>query len=215
MEEEAHMSAPTVKNRPFILGITGGIASGKTTVTSYLKSKNIFVIDSDQIVHDLYEFDKSMREEIENLLHIDLNMQDYKKEIARIIFNNDSLRLNLNQIIHPRVYQMIERLIALNSHERLIVLDIPLLFETRMQNLCDWISVVYVSKQIQIKRLMLRNQMKEHDARLRIDSQMPLDEKRKLAHYVLDNQKDLKHLYDQVDHMLERIYYEIERPHQN
>lgn len=209
------MSAPTVKNRPFILGITGGIASGKTTVTSYLKSKNIFVIDSDQIVHDLYEFDKSMREEIENLLHIDLNMQDYKKEIARIIFNNDSLRLNLNQIIHPRVYQMIERLIALNSHERLIVLDIPLLFETRMQNLCDWISVVYVSKQIQIKRLMLRNQMKEHDARLRIDSQMPLDEKRKLAHYVLDNQKDLKHLYDQVDHMLERIYYEIERPHQN
>lgn len=215
MEEEAHMSAPTVKNRPFILGITGGIASGKTTVTSYLKSKNIFVIDSDQIVHDLYEFDKSMREEIENLLHIDLNMQDYKKEIARIIFNNDSLRLNLNQIIHPRVYQMIERLIALNSHERLIVLDIPLLFETRMQNLCDLISVVYVSKQIQIKRLMLRNQMKEHDARLRIDSQMPLDEKRKLAHYVLDNQKDLKHLYDQVDHMLERIYYEIERPHQN
>lgn len=215
MEEEAHMSAPTVKNRPFILGITGGIASGKTTVTSYLKSKNIFVIDSDQIVHDLYEFDKSMREEIENLLHIDLNMQDYKKEIARIIFNNDSLRLNLNQIIHPRVYQMIERLIALNSHERLIVLDIPLLFETRMQNLCDWISVVYVSKQIQIRRLMLRNQMKKHDARLRIDSQMPLDEKRKLAHYVLDNQKDLKHLYDQVDHMLERIYYEIERPHQN
>ena len=97
--------------------------------------------------------------------------------MRELFFNNDSLRLNLNQIIHPRVYQMIERLIALNSHERLIVLDIPLLFETRMQNLCDWISVVYVSKQIQIKRLMLRNQMKEHDARLRIDSQMPLDEK--------------------------------------
>lgn len=199
------MCANSVKNKKIVIGLTGGIATGKTTVSNYLLAKGIRVIDSDKIVHELYETNKKMKNEILTLLNIDLDNVNYKQEIASKIFNNDHLRQQINQIIHPLVLKELIKQRDENQNESIVVLDIPLLFEAKMTNLVDYIFVVYLNKDMQINRLLKRNNYTKTEALSRINAQFDLEFKKDLADYVLDNNSTVEALYMQIDDAIKEL----------
>ncbi len=194
------MPVQHVKSRPIIIGLTGGIASGKSTATSYLDKKGIAVIDSDRIVKDAWLTNFNMLHDIEVLFHtLD------KKVIAEKIFEHDDLRAKLNAIVHPYVFKMIENQLSALRDEDIVVIDMPLLFEVGYEKRVDYTAVIYVSEDEAMKRLMARDQINEETAKKRIHAQMPIDKKKAMADFVLDNMLDKENLYQLIDYMLRSI----------
>lgn len=194
------MSVRHVKNRPILIGLTGGIASGKSTAARYFESLNIPVIDSDLIVKHLWLHQHDMLDQIETVFHtLD------KKVIATTIFSNEILRETLNGIVHPYVFLEIARMVKSLKDETMLVIDMPLLFEVGYQDQVDYTAVVCVNKEIAIKRVMARDHLSFEEASKRVASQMPIEEKCEKADYILDNQKDKETLYKAIDHMLGSI----------
>lgn len=186
-----------------VIGITGGIASGKSTVSHYLISKGFIVMDCDLLTRQSYIdcFD-DIKEAFSDCI---INNEIIRPLLSNRVFNNDEDMKTLEGIIHPYVRE--KMLEAIDSKkEGIIFLDIPLLFEAHMEDLCDEIWVVYVNKDLQLNRLMKRNQMDKKTANMRIDSQMSLDEKKKRADLVIDNSTTLSFLYHQIDARLEELH---------
>ncbi|VEU82643.1 DNA-formamidopyrimidine glycosylase [Acholeplasma hippikon] len=182
-----------------VIALTGGIASGKSTVSNYLIKKGFKVLDSDLFVRNLY-LDKDFRlmiaKKFDSFKDNDLD----KEKLASIIFNDKKNKKKLEKIIHPLVFKYLDDEI-INNYEHLLFLDIPLLFETKYKNY-DESLLVYVPKKIQLDRLMKRNNLSEMEANLRINNQMSLEGKKKLATYVINNKGTLKDLYKSIDNYL-------------
>jgi dephospho-CoA kinase len=174
----------------FKIGLTGGIASGKTSVAKWFADKGITVFDADKIVHELLSkpFMISKINEEFGSRYIE-NGKINRTHLAKKIFNDPWAKNKLEGIIHPFVLkEMMERCrISELKNEKLIILDIPLLLEKDWDKYVDEVWVVYVSLSIQIQRLMQRNELIMEDAKQRIFSQMLLDEKIKKADRVIDN----------------------------
>ena len=203
------MFAKTVKNnKSYVIGLTGGIATGKTTAINYIKQKNIKVIDSDLIVKELWQNNLELNQKAIELFNLkSLEMVD-KKELKQLVFNDqDKLKL-LNNLVHPYVLREIERLVNLYRDEKYIIIDMPLLFEVGYQNQCDETWLIYVPQSLQIKRLMKRDHMKIAQAIKRIGFQMDIDQKKMLADHVLENRKNVRRLYHQIDILLEEYKHE-------
>lgn len=185
-----------------VIGLTGGIASGKTTAANYLKKKGFKVIDSDLIVKNLYE-DKEIRlfiaKKFDCLKDNDLD----KEKLASIIFNDKKKRTKLEQILHPLVFQKLDFEVS-NNEDYLLFLDIPLLFETNYLNF-DESLLIYVDRKTQLDRLIKRNNLTQDEALLRINSQMSLEKKKKLATYVINNKGSLIELYEAINNYLLRF----------
>lgn len=174
------------------IGLTGGIASGKSTVSAMLRSYSIPVIDADQAARDVVEPGTETLARIvdhfgQGVLNEDGTLA--RKKLGAIIFQDEAERKALNGVIHPAVRK---RMAEWKDHylaqgETTIVYDIPLLFESELFYLVDKVLLVYVDQQTQLSRLMSRDQAGEADARKRIASQMSLEEKRKRADAVIDN----------------------------
>ncbi|MDD8048286.1 MAG: dephospho-CoA kinase [Thomasclavelia sp.] len=179
-----------------VIGITGGIACGKSEVTSYLTSKGYVVIDSDKLVNEAYQ-----DSDIKNKLEASFHTLD-KKSIGQVIFNDTNKKKTLENIIHPFVIEGLKKGIQTNQNQDLIFLDIPLLYESNLEYLCDKVIVVSITLDNQIKRLCKRDNIDPNYARIKIDSQMRLKEKEKRADYVLDNNHSLDDLYHQIDMIL-------------
>lgn len=191
-----------------IIGLTGGIASGKSTVSNMFRQKNITVIDADQIAKEVVEIGKPAYEKIVH--HFGMEILNIDKTINRgklgsIIFTDEAERKVLNNIVHPAVREeMLEQVeIAKKNQEKIIVLDIPLLYESNLTYLVDKVLLVYVDKEVQVKRLMERNSYTYEEAKVRIDAQLPLDEKKKLADAVLDNNNTTKQTESQLNKVIE------------
>lgn len=194
-----------------ILGLTGGIATGKSTVSKLFAKEGITVLDSDLIAHDLMKKDREAYKKI--VSHFKEDILDEEKEIDRrklskIVFNNYDELKHLNRIVHPLVRKFILSYIR-KSEEKLIVLDVPLLFEAKFDEICDKILVVSCSYEKQIKRIMERNNITEKEAILRINSQMPLNKKISKASFVIDNsytlsdlEKEFSKLYALIKEMI-------------
>lgn len=194
-----------------ILGLTGGIATGKSTVSKLFAKEGITVLDSDLIAHDLMKKDREAYKKI--VSHFKEDILDEEKEIDRrklskIVFNNYDELKHLNRIVHPLVRKFILSYIR-KSEEKLIVLDVPLLFEAKFDEICDKILVVSCSYEKQIKRIMERNNITEKEAVLRINSQMPLNKKISKASFVIDNsytlsdlEKEFSKLYALIKEMI-------------
>ncbi len=188
-----------------IIGLTGGIATGKSTVTNYLEQKyNFPVIDADVLAREAVEIDSPIFQQIvqrygREITDLDGNLE--RSKLAKIIFNNKREKLWLESLIHPFVLQSFHQQIRTNNNA-IIVLAIPLLFEAKMSNLATEIWVVACSFSTQIERLKIRNNLSTEDAILRINSQMPLGEKIKLANVVLDNNQNLEYLFKQIDQII-------------
>lgn len=195
-----------------IIGITGSIATGKSTISKYLISKGYTVIDSDKIVHDLLTKEKVLSE-ISAAFGRDLIVDGVlvRKLLGKIIFNNEEKRKLLNSIIHPLV---IEKIISKtkeykNNPNNLIFVDIPLLYEEGLEYLVEKVIVVYIPQDLQIKRLMARDNIDKEYSLKKINVSMDIETKKQKADYVIDNSLDLTETYKNVDEVLRRIKNEI------
>lgn len=188
-----------------IIGLTGGIASGKSTVSTFIREKGIPVIDADVAAREVVEKGEEAYQQIvdtfgEKVLHSDGTIN--REELGAIIFNDTDKRNKLNSIVHPAVRKRMDQLEKKYIDEgfKTIVLDIPLLFENRKLDQFDFTILVYVDEEVQLKRLTERNHLTEEQAKSRIRSQMSLKDKIPLADEVIDNNgtiEETKHqLYD-------------------
>lgn len=190
-----------------IIGLTGGIASGKSTVSHYLKKLGFPIIDADRITHELYEKNEEFcKALVENFGEKIIQKGAIsRKIIGDIVFSNQSQLKKLEEITHPFIFDKIKDEIEelKNRGEKVIFLDIALLFEItekyRRELNLDKIWLVYTTEELQIERLKKRNQLSEEECIKRIKSQMPLDKKIELSDIVLYNTKNVDSLQDQID----------------
>ncbi|PKK99397.1 MAG: dephospho-CoA kinase [Tenericutes bacterium HGW-Tenericutes-2] len=196
------MSVQAVKTKPILIGLTGGIGSGKTAASNYFQSLGIPVIDSDLIVKRLWKENKEMVQKIEKSFGFPIENDLDRKKLAKIIFNDQEKREILNEIVHPYVFQEVEKEKSFYTDRELIVIDMPLLIEVGYRSKVDFVLVVYVSKETQINRLIQRDDLSIEEATKRIKAQMPLDEKRAFADVILNNETTICDLYYQIDSFL-------------
>lgn len=189
-----------------IIGITGSIACGKSTVSNYLKSKGYVVIDADKIGHEALE-DDYVKEKLILAFGNEI-LEDNKinrQKLGELVFGNSSNINVLNSIIHPEIRKKILEKIDKNNDKELIFIDVALLFEAKFDDLVDKIIVVYVDENTQLTRLMKRNSISKKEALSRIVSQMSPTEKAKLGDYMVNNNLDVINTYEQVDKVLSEL----------
>lgn len=186
-----------------IIGLTGGIASGKSTVANMIKELRIPIIDADVIARNVVIPGEKAYEDIvkhfgKQILNSDGEIN--RKQLGTIVFNNEKDRLQLNKIVHPEIRKKIaEEISLLNKRgENHIVLDIPLLFETDFSLMVDKIVTVYVEEGLQLQRLKQRDSFSTEEALARIESQIPLHEKTKKSDAVIYNQGTLEETKEQL-----------------
>ncbi|MHC0037399.1 dephospho-CoA kinase [Pseudoneobacillus sp. C159] len=191
-----------------IIGLTGGIASGKSTVTRMFLDLGIPVIDADVEARRVVEKGENAYQQIvetfgEEIVAVDGEID--RGKLGTIVFHNEAKRLQLNAIVHPAVRERMnsekERLIA--AGHPVVVLDIPLLFESKLTHLVEKVLLVYVGEDVQLQRLMARNGLPKNDALARIHSQMPLKDKISLADEVINNNGTVDETQDQLLRILE------------
>ncbi|MFS9374649.1 dephospho-CoA kinase [Streptococcus infantis] len=190
-----------------IIGITGGIASGKSTVTNFLRQKGFEVVDADALVHQLQKpggrlFQILVEHFGEKVLLEDGELN--RPLLASLIFSNSEERewskQTQGQIIREELGSLRDKLA---QTENVFFMDIPLLFEQDYAPWFDETWLVYVSRDIQLDRLMNRDQLSKESAETRLASQWPLEEKKKFATYILDNNDSREQLLSQVVTLLE------------
>jgi len=192
-----------------LIGLTGGIATGKSTVANYLASVyGLPILDADIYARDAVSESSVILSQItqrygKEILLTDGNLN--RKKLAEIIFNQSPERSWVENLIHPYVRNCFLKTIEESPHDTL-VLVIPLLFEAGLENLVNEIWVVYCEGEIQKQRLMSRNELTEAQAIVRINSQLPLEQKVTRADVVLDNSSDLESLLRQVDLTMTRFH---------
>jgi dephospho-CoA kinase len=182
-----------------ILGLTGGIASGKSTVSKKLKELGSYIIDADKISREVSDSTEILKKLEENfgLQIIDSGHLDRKK-LRELVFEKKEKRELLNSIMHPIIEKKIVKEIEENKKEKLIILDVPLLYETKLEYLCDKVLVVSVDEKIQIERLKVRDKIEKKMAKKIINTQMPLTEKLKKADIHIENNGNLDELLEKT-----------------
>ena len=190
-----------------IIGLTGGIASGKSTIANMLKNEGITVIDADVESRLAVEQGEEAYDHIVNHFSKSILLEDgsiNRAKLGEIIFNNKEERMKLNEIVHPAVRKRMlqKKESAENNGEAIIIMDIPLLFESKFTELVDKTLLVFVDEDIQLQRLMERNHYSKQEALARIHSQMPLADKKRLADVVIDNNGSLEQTELQLKNVL-------------
>ena len=190
------------------IGLTGGIATGKSTVSRYLREKGLAVIDADKITHNLYDhssgFHKSIIQEFgEEILR---NGEIDRKKLGAIVFR-DQERMNvLENIAHPLIFAEIMKEIERLQNEKLIFIDITLLFEVdenyRKSLKLNKIWLVFAPLELQMERLSERDGISKEEARIKMQTQMDMRKKIELSDVILYNNKNVDFLYKQVDNQL-------------
>lgn len=186
---------------PLLIAITGNIACGKSLVGSLISDKGYPVIDSDHMVHQLYESDKEVQEELlKQFGTLD------RKQIGQIAFSDSSKRKLLESILHPRIETILTSWVKENSNHKLLFNLIPLVFEAKLEKRYDKIICVTTSKNTQVERLMNRNpDLSEIEINKRIDSQLNQEEKASRSDFVIDNSASIQETINQVDNILSEL----------
>ncbi|MBM7605667.1 dephospho-CoA kinase [Metabacillus crassostreae] len=193
-----------------VIGLTGGIASGKSTVSTMLQEKGIRVVDADHIARIVVEVGKPSYNQIVEEFGIGILKEDKtinREKLGTIIFSNEKKRQTLNSIVHPAVRNEMLKQVEeeKNKQSNAVVLDIPLLFESKLTYMVDKTLLVYVDQETQKKRLMKRNGYNEEEAKMRLNSQLPLHEKRELSDYIIDNNGSIESTKNQLNYLLEKL----------
>nr|WP_263325469.1 dephospho-CoA kinase [Neobacillus sp. Marseille-Q6967] len=190
-----------------VIGLTGGIASGKSTVSNMLKEMNIPVVDADVEARLAVEKGEPAYIGIISEFGSDILLENEeidRQKLGSIIFHDEKKRQLLNSIVHPEVRRRMNNLIetAIKDGARVVVLDIPLLFESKLTHMVEKTILVYVDRDVQLKRLMDRNNLSIEEAEARINSQMPLSEKVALADAVINNNGSIEETKKQLNEIL-------------
>ena len=184
-----------------IIGLTGGIASGKSTVSMVLKELGAEIINADEIAHELLKKgNKGWKRVVEEFSSEVLteNKEINRKKLGQIVFNNREKRKTLENLTHPLIIEEIEKKINKKPNKQNIVIEAPLLYEVGLEEKMDEVWVVYVDKKTQIKRLKQRDNLNEEEALKRINSQLSLEKKKEKADIVINNQGTKKDLKEKV-----------------
>lgn len=196
-----------------VIAITGGIASGKTTVLNHLKTLGAACIDADAISRTLTAPGGAALPAIRQAFGQGVFQQDgalNRRALGALVFGDGEARGRLNAIVHPLVRAEMERQLRRLrlQGERVAVLDVPLLYESGMETLADEVWLVAVPAEVQLQRLMARDGYTREEALARIHSQMPLEQKRARADLVIDTDLPLQALYER----LTALWEEVNRP---
>lgn len=186
-----------------LIGLTGGIATGKSTVARMLAARGATVINADALAREVVEPGQPALAEIRARFGDDVIATDGSLDramLASIVFDDVTARRDLERITHPRVRDLMQRRIAdaLAADAELVVADVPLLFETNGEGFYEGVLLVYAPPDVQVARVRQRDGVDEHAARARLAAQMPIDEKRERATWVIDNSGSLAETEEQV-----------------
>ncbi|MBN8236906.1 dephospho-CoA kinase [Halobacillus kuroshimensis] len=192
-----------------VIGLTGSIASGKSTVSGMFDEWEIPVIDADQISRDVVRPGEPAYEDIVRVFGKDVLFDDGtldRKKLGKVIFSSEGRRKELNDIVHPRVREeMIRRRESYKTKEaKAVVLDIPLLYESGLTDYVEKVLVVAVDEETQLQRLMERDGSSREDAQERIASQIPVSRKSEMADAVIDNNGTKEESFHQLRDILHR-----------
>jgi len=202
-----------MKQNKMIIGITGSIGTGKSTVSNYLISKGYSVVDADKISKGAYNIGSNGYKAILEVFGAEIlnsNGEVDRKKIKKIVFDNSNMLQRLNMAIHPIIINEIEKEIEiLLESQSVVFLDAPLLIETELHKKVDKIIVVVCDKNEQINRIIKRDKITADMAISIINSQMSIDEKLKFADYIVYNNSTIENLYSQVDEIILEIKKEI------
>lgn len=190
------------------VGLTGNYGMGKSTVAKHFAKLGAYVIDTDALVSELLE-KKEVVEEIKRLLGDDVIVDGKidKKKVAKIVFQNPFMRIYLENILHPLVFEKIEKIIeGINTRgePKIVVIEAPIIFERGYQNKFDIIVTVFCSEEQAIERLKQKG-VSEEEAKERLRSQFPIEMKRKSSDYVIDNSGSLEDTYLQVEAVFQKL----------
>jgi dephospho-CoA kinase len=184
--------------------LTGGIATGKSTVASLFKLHGFLTIDADKIAHKLLDLHYKDIEKLFGEEYIK-NNKVIRKKLGDLIFNDEIQKHRLEEFIHPLIKEeIIEEAKVFESQKKPYLIDIPLFFEKQNYNIKKSI-VVYTPKTIQLTRLIKRDNCSLDEAQIRINNQMDIEKKKSLATYVIDNSFDLPHLQNEVERVKKEL----------
>lgn len=190
-----------------IIGLTGSIGTGKSTIANKFKQLNIPVVDADIIAREVVEPGKDAYNKIvaafgEQILQQDKTLD--RAKLGEIVFGNEEKRNTLNSIIHPAIRQEMirQRDEHVAKNVPCVVLDIPLLYESKLTDFVEKIIVVTVERDVQLERILSRDDITKKEALQRINSQIPVSEKEKLADAVIDNNGTIAQSEEQLVHIL-------------
>lgn len=187
-----------------LLGLTGGIATGKSTVSLMFAKCGAQIIDADVIARLVVEPGSTGAAQVASRfgshLFDEQGVLDRQK-LGELIFQDASRRAELNQILHPLIRQEMREQTAViqqNDPDAIVIWDVPLLYEGKLTNQVEKVIVVYIPEFLQIERLMKRNQLTLAQAKQRIQSQLSIEQKKSLADYLIDNSGSYEHTERQV-----------------
>lgn len=194
-----------------VIGLTGGIGSGKSTISEFFKELGATIIDADRVAHQLYEKDPTITQTLikkfgREILHFSHNKIDRKK-LGEVVFADSEKRKELEVIIHPLIRLQIEKEIeeAKKNNPPLIIINAALLVETGFYKLYDGLIVVQASSEQQVERVKKRDRLSEREIEQRLTSQLPLSEKIKLANWVIENSGSLEETKKQVNSLFTQL----------
>ncbi len=190
-----------------IIGLTGSIASGKSTVAKMITALGLPIVDADIVARDVVEPGAETLTLIAEEFGQDILLEDgtlNRVKLGDIIFHEPSKRKILNDIMHPAIRQEMlrQRDAYIEAGNKHVVMDIPLLFESKLQHYVERIIVVSVSEEVQLRRLMKRNNLSKEDALARMHSQLPMSVKEKGADAVIYNNENLGQTEEQLKKIL-------------
>ena len=188
----------------YAIALTGGIASGKSTVCNLLRLYGLRIIDADAIARQMLDAESDAISKLFGKEYI-VNGKVDRKALGRLVFFDKDARKKLEELLHPKIRAEIER--QSSEHDRLkgpYIVDIPLFYETGNYPI-EKVIVVYAPREIQKIRLMDREGLSDEEAEARLNAQIDIEEKRKLATWVIDNSKNLKHLQQETEQIFNKI----------
>ncbi len=192
------------------IGITGGIASGKSSIAKYLaNTKNIPILDADLFAREAMDKETNIRMQVLDRygdIIIRTENDDNKKinrfELGQIIFSDKKEKLWIESLIHPYVKKRFDIELSKHQNSNILGLVIPLLFEAGLNNICSEIWLIYCTTAQQYRRLKQRDNFNHHQAKLRVDAQLPMDYKKQISDEIIDNSQSLQASYNQIDKLL-------------
>lgn len=192
------------------IGLTGGIACGKSTVSRLLASRGAIVIDADILAREVVEPGAPALAEVVRVFGPDMLNADgtlNRKQLGKLVFESDAQRKRLEELLHPAIIRLLQERMAEAERlqpDKLVVADVPLLYEAQMEDMFQEVLVVAASREAQLERLVQRDGLSVEEAKLRIDAQMPLEWKTEWADTVIDNSGSPEETERQVEQYLRK-----------
>ena len=191
-----------------IIGVTGGLGSGKTTACGFLKEKGAYIFDADSVAKEILQTEQSLQEEITEAFGMGV-VKDGKVDflrLAKVGFMNEESQTILNDLVHPYVIDAFERKVEeMKGKIDLFVFDAPLIFESGLDSRLDHTVLIYTKLKHRLERTIRKGKLPRDEILRRIDLQMPEEEKRELATHVIDNNGSVEQLKEETN----KFYYEI------